>query len=455
MSVDEASGPDLRFAGPSASNDPAPASPTQRFGLGFVGASAAPVRVPVSALGMYKYRRVGTPRLRVQPRVSFVTAQTATVREAATAPAQQAASAMPQPVHTSASASASAPHMPSASGTASGPQTFNFGGHFDPPPPPPHHTPPSAFPSVSGSALHKVDNTFIKAIKMSNYDGSGDVERWLFKAQDYLRVAGKGWDDAQCLFWLGSYLSGAAQEWYISMRLHHPVQTFDAFASALLREFGDLTAALTARDDISRLRQGDGTAVDYTRRFRRLALQCKPLMQFAEEAHAYIRGLRPALQKEILVLQAKGRFGSLSDITTAAQQLDTAQRMSESVTSSASASNHNKPSSSRSSGQDYERRQYQQRRQRLNAMGADTDSSHPFYLNEDGTAKAFDSVPSGQDPADWHQGSGCRKFYKLVHNGEDLCFNCKGYGHRKNRCPKNNRRGRGSGNKGNDSEGNP
>ena len=76
-----------------------------------------------------------------------------------------------------------------------------------------------------------------------------------------------------------------------------PTTNWAEFAIGLRRQFEPVNAVRVARDKLARLRQ-DKSVQDYTARFRTLVLQV-PDMSEAELMDRFIRGLKPAAQREL------------------------------------------------------------------------------------------------------------------------------------------------------------
>lgn len=136
------------------------------------------------------------------------------------------------------------------------------------------------------------------------YNGSAvALDGWLREMRKHCRYYGIT-TDAEGVRFCSAQLSGAALDWWDALADEARTVSsgsFAAFERALRSRFQPVTSAQTARATIDRLQQGAKQSVhDYISSFRRL-LSAVPTMSEDDRVHAFLRGLKPALQAQVRV----------------------------------------------------------------------------------------------------------------------------------------------------------
>lgn len=158
----------------------------------------------------------------------------------------------------------------------------------------------------------------LKPVKPDAYNGrpENDVDTFLFSVNQYCLQQGETSEEAQIRY-AGSMLRGAAATWWRGHISAHPLPaTWDAFTTLMRSQFQPIDRVKLARDRIATLRQ-DRSVRDYTFKFRSLLLEI-PGMSADEQLDRYVRGLKPAVRKEVEIknpttLDAANRIAEIQD----------------------------------------------------------------------------------------------------------------------------------------------
>ena len=139
----------------------------------------------------------------------------------------------------------------------------------------------------------------LKPAKPETYQGLRDPsaltpEAWIFQMRQYLEVYNQNLDHA--VPFAATFLRGNALLWWRNLANQAP-QTWNAFATALTKEFQPIDAIRGARNQLSDLTQTRSVA-EYTAAFRILALAI-PDLSPAEALHRYIFNLKPRTRLEV------------------------------------------------------------------------------------------------------------------------------------------------------------
>lgn len=149
------------------------------------------------------------------------------------------------------------------------------------------------------SALQGVVNTLQqgrmsspKPPKPDKYNGGKGINQWLFQMDSYFMLTGIATDAAK-LSYIGSYLSGAASDWwrYQVTRGLPQGYSWQAFKTELLSRFQPLAEADVARQKLRRLRQRDSIR-SYVVVFNETVLQI-PSMDEETKVDNFLFGLKP------------------------------------------------------------------------------------------------------------------------------------------------------------------
>lgn len=139
--------------------------------------------------------------------------------------------------------------------------------------------------------------SLVKPPKPELYNGGPNPDLWIFSLHVYF-IAVNMQNDAQRIAFATALLRGAAMDWWRYTLLHHVPATWDDFSRALIAQFMPIAAERLARDQLARLRQGDGPVRKYIFEFRRLLLRVTDLTP-ADALHRFVQGLKPALAREV------------------------------------------------------------------------------------------------------------------------------------------------------------
>ena len=137
----------------------------------------------------------------------------------------------------------------------------------------------------------------VKPPKPELYNGGPNPDLWIFSLHVYF-IAVNMVQDAQRIAFATALLRGAAMDWWRYTLLHQVPATWDAFSRALIAQFMPIAAERMARDQLSRLKQGDGPVRRYIFEFRRLLLRVTDLTP-ADALHRFVQGLKPGLAREV------------------------------------------------------------------------------------------------------------------------------------------------------------
>jgi hypothetical protein len=197
---------------------------------------------------------------------------------------------------------------------------------------------------------------FAKTVKIGKYNGKRRVKEWLFQVMSTIDILGARWDDARKCVWFGTLLEGDAQTWFWWRRTNRPAESFADMLCAFQREYQRETDGVRAREQLMALRMGS-SASEYTRRFRHLAMTV-PNISEDELLTLFARGLRPSLQREVMVRVGLGEITGFGAATRFAEHLDHAESLAHRVGShsragpsgSAPSGNHHRPHGQRRDG---------------------------------------------------------------------------------------------------------
>ena len=146
-------------------------------------------------------------------------------------------------------------------------------------------------------------STLVRPEKPPAYNGRSRPDTWLFLVQNYLRACNFAVNSAQAVYFAASLFRDNAAVWWqymdqaIAGGSVPPIDSWEAFHKALLVEFQPQDLQRSARDKLENLKQ-QGPVVEYIRRVRELALQIQT-MSSADLLHKFVRGLKPAVRKEV------------------------------------------------------------------------------------------------------------------------------------------------------------
>ena len=175
----------------------------------------------------------------------------------------------------------------------------------------PNHVsgPASAFPLPSK----------VKISPPSNFTGNNNdinVDSWLFEMVQYLDTTGVA--DHQRINVVRNYLKqGALQWWFSQSKLPTCPTTWDQFAEAIKVRFQPVEAGRVARSQLRSISQGKSSVTEYTNRFQSL-LNRIPDMAEADQIEYFINGLRPNIQRDVVIQDPK----TLQDAMIKSQKLD-------------------------------------------------------------------------------------------------------------------------------------
>lgn len=140
--------------------------------------------------------------------------------------------------------------------------------------------------------------------KPSTFNGTGDVDGWLFQLKLYYKVCGE--EDGQKLVDFSvSLLRGNAVLWWqrlLEDTTAQSINNMDEFSKAIKQQFDPINPARTARDQLAALVQRNNMSVqDYVGEIRRVCLRI-PKITDDEVKDRFMRGLRLAkIRDEIFV----------------------------------------------------------------------------------------------------------------------------------------------------------
>lgn len=164
-----------------------------------------------------------------------------------------------------------------------------------------------------------------KASGPEPFDGrdTRKVRPFLLKLTSLFQLSPQAYaDDQRCILFASTFLEGGALGWYEHLVARTPdceaLQSWEAFASALQRDFGESNPAFNAQQRLSRLRMYDnGRALTFNADFRADA----PVTGLDDRALIllYWNGLPVRLQEEV---ERRGMPDSLNELMALATELD-------------------------------------------------------------------------------------------------------------------------------------
>lgn len=127
--------------------------------------------------------------------------------------------------------------------------------------------------------------------------GANALDDWFSAMEQQIVWYGDGLPtDAARLVWIGSFLQGAALDWWKT--LASKPQTVAEFAVALRARFQPVNSAETARAKLLALAQGRAGVQAYVDAFRRLLVRV-PSMSDDDRVFQFLRGLQPAVATQL------------------------------------------------------------------------------------------------------------------------------------------------------------
>ena len=159
----------------------------------------------------------------------------------------------------------------------------------------------------------------VKISPPSNFTGNNNdinVDSWLFEMVQYLDTTGVA--DHQRINVVRNYLKqGALQWWFSQSKLSTCPATWDQFADAIKLRFQPVEAGRVARSQLRSISQGKSSVTEYASRFQSL-LNRIPDMAEADQIEYFINGLRPHIQRDVVIQDPK----TLQDAMIKSQKLD-------------------------------------------------------------------------------------------------------------------------------------
>lgn len=132
-----------------------------------------------------------------------------------------------------------------------------------------------------------------RLVPLPCYEGSSaGLDPWLSTARQHMKFY-KVITDADQMTFVSGHVKGAALEW---LENTNPAPTsFDGFVFGLRSRFQPVTAETTAREKLYGLTQGNKSIEEYVSRFRQTILPIADMSE-SHKIHAFVHGLKPALQ---------------------------------------------------------------------------------------------------------------------------------------------------------------
>ena len=136
--------------------------------------------------------------------------------------------------------------------------------------------------------------------KPNKFDGTtGNVEQWIFEVELFFN-AGRQDDHTARINFAASMLNGAASQWWhYVVESNEPIATWAEFRSELINQFKGIDSKKDARNRLVYCQQRH-FVTGYFKEFTMLTLSI-PGMTEEEKLDRFIRGLRPHLQREVLL----------------------------------------------------------------------------------------------------------------------------------------------------------
>lgn len=286
----------------------------------------------------------------------------------------------------------------------------------------------------------------VKPNKPSTFDGTNqrNTSIWLFEVELYFKATGT--TDPRCVPIVVTFLKGVALTWWesdVRQREHTqspPVTMWEDFKTVFRHRFLPIEASKTARAVLQTIRQYRSVAGYVAEFMKQLALI--PDMAVADQIDNFTRGLKPAVQKEVVLkspstLDEAMNFATRCDLLLARIPRTGQSNYRSPHYSAPFYANHNRGSSSYSSSNAGGSQPME-----LGKMEEDADDS---YELDDG--KANDNPPDDVNDFNYMQSN-----YPIPNNKNrvpnitkeefarcrrlGLCLRCKQPGHIAKNCPR-------------------
>ena len=136
--------------------------------------------------------------------------------------------------------------------------------------------------------------------KPNKFDGTtGSVEQWIFEVELFFN-AGRQDDHTARINFAASMLNGSASQWWrYVVESNEPIATWTEFRSELINQFKGIDSQKDASNRLVYCQQRH-SVTGYFKEFTMLTLSI-PGMTEEEKLDRFVRGLRPHLQREVLL----------------------------------------------------------------------------------------------------------------------------------------------------------
>lgn len=247
----------------------------------------------------------------------------------------------------------------------------------------------------------------ISPAKPDKYNGAlGKADQWCFEVEKYFECCNIR--DPQRVPYAGAMLTGNAAIWWRSVcqESAQPLSTWEAFKADLIYNFKHLDDVKLARDRLRSLRQRTSVAAYYAD-FTRAVFQIPGITE-EEKMDRFMAGLKPALQREILLREpttfaAMTKLASKMDALLYSVERRTYQMSGMARSATASAGRHSSFRQGPSSATPME----------LGAIQSGPSTSKASYPRNQLTSAERDKL-----------------------RREGRCFYCRELGHIADRCPR-------------------
>lgn len=144
----------------------------------------------------------------------------------------------------------------------------------------------------------------LRTPKPPETDGSKPTpEHWARAIEVYAAEKGLSLDSPEVVKFASTFMRDAALDWFVIYQQDvvagkaAPFATWQQFKAAFIQRFSPFDTCELARRNLDKLVQTRGVA-EYAQRFTRLMLQL-PTMDAGTRVHAFVKGLKPAVQVEV------------------------------------------------------------------------------------------------------------------------------------------------------------
>lgn len=186
-------------------------------------------------------------------------------------------------------------------------------------------------------------STFIRALKLKDYDGHKDPTTWIYTTGQFMRAARV--EPGDMVGHAVLLLAGSAQTWWRALEAAHmtgappPPSTWDDFTRALSTQFRPSNVKELARVRLETVRQS-GDVRTYVSLFRTTCLDIPDIPEI-EKLVRFVNGLKPHIRREIKLREVEAR--GFEETVAMAERLDALERSLNATTGGRSRGHNMRP----------------------------------------------------------------------------------------------------------------